>query len=494
MAVEIERKYEPAAPDAPLPDLSPVAEVRALDDEHRDAVYHDTADLRLARTKATLRRRTGGRDAGWHLKLPAATGRLELSAPGRSKGVPKQLAPLVRSRVRGADLVPVVRLRTHRQVRQLCADDGRVLAELADDRVTAEVLLDPPTTSVWREVEVELVDGDEAVLDAVEALLLEAGVRPATSASKLRQALGDRLDAEPTGPPAKSAGAAVVAHLREQVDELVARDPQVRRDEHDAVHKMRVATRRLRSALKTFRPLLDRSVTDPLRDELRHLAGVLGEARDAEVLRDRFLEAVAAEPVELVLGPVVQRITDELGGQHRTAHAAVVGELDGDRYLRLLDALHQLVSDPPLTDRAERRAKTELPALVRRSWRRLRAAHDAAAAASGEARDHLLHEVRKAAKQARYAGEAVAPVVGRRATRFAERAEAVQEALGEHQDSVVARAVLRRLAVQAHLARENAFTFGRLHGLEQSKADAALRAFEPAWGRLERRGVLAWLG
>ena len=495
--LEVERKYDAPAAGRPLPDLTRVpgvAAVAPLDDELLDAVYVDTADLRLARARATLRRRTGGRDAGWHLKLPAAGGaRHEVTAPLRGQAVPAALARLVRSRARGAPLTPVARLRTTRTVLQLRDEDGRVLAELADDAVVAEVVDEPAATAEWRELEVELVDGDVALLDAVETLLLASGARRSPSASKLGRLLGERALPDAVVEP-RTAGDAVLAHLREHVDELVARDPLVRRDEPDSVHKMRVATRRLRSALKTFRPLLERERTDPLREELKHLAGVLGAARDAEVLRDRLLEQVHAEPAELVLGPVAQSIADELGGRYRKAHRAVVRELDGGRYLQLLEDLSALLADPPLTERAGRKARKELPRLVGRVWHRLRDTHAAAESAQTETeRAHLLHEVRKTAKQARYAGEAVAPVVGRDAVQFAARAEAVQEALGEHQDSVVSREALRGLAVRAHLSGGNGFTFGRLHGLEDARAARADVAFQAAWDDLDRKKVLGWL-
>lgn len=493
--VEVERKYVLPAANSELPDLrdgSGVAEVRVLPDEALEALYHDTADLRLARSRATLRRRTGGRDAGWHLKLPSSGDRrLEIGAPLAGDGVPGELAVLVRSRSRGAELVPVARVHTARAVRQLLDGDGRVLAEVADDRVTAESLGRTVRASTWREVEVELVEGDAALLDAVQEVLVTAGASRSASRSKLAQALGDRLPPEPER--GSTAGDVVLAHLRSQVAELVARDPLVRRDEADAVHKMRVATRRLRSALRTFRPLLDRAVTDPLREELRHLAGVLGAARDAEVLRDRLLAEVAAQPVELVLGPVAARVADELGGRYRSAHDAVVTELDGPRYLALLEALDALVTAPPLTARAARPAGRELRRRVRRTWERLAAAEQAASAVPPAERDHLLHEVRKAAKQARYAGEAVSARFGRDAERFAAAAQAVQEALGEHQDAVVARDALRQLGVAAHLAGENGFTFGRLHGLQDLRAADARRHFAPAWAELSKRKTLAWL-
>ena len=490
-ALEVERKYEFVSGSA-LPDLigvAGIAEMRPLDLEELDATYYDTADLRLTLAGVTLRRRSGGRDAGWHLKLPVGGDtREEISRPAHGNGttVPAELRALVGARARKAKLKPVVRLRTRREVRQLVDGAGRVLAEFADDRVTAAVLGDAASAAVWRELEIELVDGDEAVLDAVGALLQETGAVPTGWSSKLAHALGVRLPPPPPPPTrAHTAGDAVLRHLREQVTELVSRDPGVRRDAPDAVHKMRVATRRLRSALKTFRPVLDRVATDPVRAELTHLAAVLGGARDAEVLRDRLRAAVGALPVELVLGPVLARIDTELIGRHREAHARVVAELDAARYLALLDSLDQLLDDPPWRERAQRPARKELRHMVRRTWVKLEAAAAAAEAApTAEQRAHLLHEARKTAKQVRYAAEASVEVLGQDARAFAKRVEAVQEALGEHQDSVVARARLRELGVVAHLAGENAFTFGLLYGLEAGRADRTEEAFDELWPTL----------
>jgi CHAD domain-containing protein len=244
---------------------------------------------------------------------------------------------------------------------------------------------------------------------------------------------------------------------------------------------MRVATRRLRSALATFRPLLDRSVTDPIRDELKWLGGALGGPRDEEVMHARLLDLLAEQPTDLVLGPVRRRVDAELGARHRATHRDLVTELGNARYFRLLDALDDLVATPPLLENAEKDAAAVLPHLVARARRRVL---DSAAAVerstSPDQRDLALHEVRKAAKRARYAGEAVAPVLGGKAARFAAAMEHLQEVLGEHQDSLVTREVLRQLGVQAHLAGENGFTFGRLHGLEVARAEDAEAAYAEA--------------
>src|SRR4051794_21534138 len=220
--VEVEQKFD-VSPDFVLPDLCAVdgvAAVEAPEERELEAVYHDTADLRLARGRVTMRRRTGGPDAGWHVKLPAAAGaRRELHSPlGRAGRVPpKAVAAPVRGIVRSAPLGPVAMLRTRRLVTLLRAADGRVLAEVADDTVTGTALSaapgEPAAVQVWRELEVELVDGDEPLLGAVGERLIEAGARPSPSPSKLSRVLAERLaagggaPAEPTGAGGGEGGA-----------------------------------------------------------------------------------------------------------------------------------------------------------------------------------------------------------------------------------------------------------------------------------------------
>ncbi|GAA4910245.1 CHAD domain-containing protein [Actinomycetospora succinea] len=253
----------------------------------------------------------------------------------------------------------------------------------------------------------------------------------------------------------------------------------VRRDEHDAVHQFRVGARRLRTVLATYRPVLRRDVTDPLRDELRWVAGVAGAARDAEVAEEQLGELLATVPGWLVLGPVDQRVHAVLRQRYRRAHDDLLAVLDGDRFAELLAGLERLLVDPPLTARATEDAAPVLARCVRRDDKRLRAAVAAAARASTE-QEHaeLLHEVRKAAKRLRYAAESVEAVHGKDAARVAGRAKTVQTHLGDHQDTVVQREVLLELADLAHRAGEPGFTYGLLH------AEAARRGRE-ASGRAE---------
>ena len=203
--LEIERKFDVGA-EFVVPGLTGIPGIATVGPpEVHDlaAVYSDTVDLRLVRARVTLRRRTGGPDEGWHLKLPAGEARRELHLPlGESAGGPPQeFRDAVAEIVDGEALVPVVELRTRRVVTPLRAADGRVLAEVADDTVTATVLPaapgEEPEVRSWREIEVELVAGEEPFLADVGAALVAAGARPSARVSKLAFALAGRLDRGP---------------------------------------------------------------------------------------------------------------------------------------------------------------------------------------------------------------------------------------------------------------------------------------------------------
>jgi CHAD domain-containing protein len=528
---EIERKYDaagaPPALDAvtSMTGVAGVAAVSRQDEQILDAVYYDTEDLRLIRAGVTLRRRTGGEDAGWHLKLPAGADtrdeiRLPLAAPAAkpagdpaagmadkqaartapgtaartadkpevmargetASAVPDELAGLVRARTRGAALAPVVQMRTSRGVLRLLDDAGQPLAEIAADNVSAEPA-DGSAAASWDEIEVELVTGDRDLLEAVDARLRAAGARPAATATKLERALGEQLRAARRSAgdqagnvagegspltPRSPAGEVVLAYVRQQALALTRLDPLVRRDEPDAVHQMRVATRRARSVLQAFGEIVERERTRPLCDELKWLAAVLGQARDAEVLLARFTSELAAIPADLVAGPVGTRIAGHFTAQLEHARAAAVRELDGQRYLSLLDDLDALLADPPLTPLAAGKAGTVLAKPVRRAGRRLRRAL-ADVPAAGD-KDTAIHQARKAAKRARYAAEAAMAALGRQASRQAARAKELQGLLGDHHDSVVARTVLRGLAGDARAAGEDTFTYGVLHERQACQA------------------------
>lgn len=521
---EVERKYTAGAEVVlpPLPEL--LAGTAALPDAgtpvtsaeevlQLSATYFDTDDLRLAAAGLTLRRRTGGDDAGWHLKVPAGTDtRDEVRLPpGRAvRTVPAPLRATVRAVTHGATLRPVAEVRTERTVRRLVDASGRALLEVVDDQVQARRIRPAQgsgdaagATRTWREVEVELADGVPALLDEVEGRLRGLGVKPAKATSKLDRLLrgggggggGGGATAEALPLTAKSpAGEVVRAYLAEQDQQLREQDLRVRLGAPDSVHRARVASRRLRNALRTFGALFDPAVVRPLRDELGWLAGELGRARDAEVLHHRVRTAADAEdPADASLAAAATADTD-LRDAATAAFDEVLVVLDSDRYHRLLHDLHALIADPPYAERAARRAKAVLPRQVAKRDAKVRARLDRARRLQpGHRRDEVLHEARKAAKGARYAGEAVATVFGADAARYAAAMEDLQEVLGEHQDSVVTRGRLRELAQHAP-STDVAFLYGRLHALEEARGRAAEDQVRDAWRAARRPKLRRWLG
>ncbi|WP_333735729.1 CYTH and CHAD domain-containing protein [Streptomyces sp. IBSBF 2806] len=495
---EIERKYE--SDESGLPDLTGVAGVATVLDRgvtELDATYYDTSDLRLAAASITLRRRTGGSDAGWHLKLPVEAGiRDEIRSP-LSDTVPDELGRLVRSRVREGQLVPVVRLRSSRDVRELVDGKGRLLAEASVDAVRADRLFGGEGGAQWTEIEVELADGgDPAFLDKVDKRLRKAGVRPSTSSSKLARALtetapkkkrkgntaGDgKAEEKPAGDPV-TAGDHVLAYVRAQRDAIVALDPAVRQEAEDSVHDMRVATRRLRSTFRSFRKVLDPDVTDPIAAELKWLAGELGAGRDQEVLDERLAAGLDDLPHTLVSGPVGARVRAWAEAQHRGSRHRLLGVLDSPRYLTLLDALDTVVAHPPLLKAAGGKPAKVLAKAVRKDFAKVSVLiGQALEEPPGHTRDVTLHEARKKTKRTRYAAETATPAIGGAAKALAKSMKTLQSLLGDHQDSVMARRTLRELSAVAHAAGESAFTYGVLYGREEGRAELAEEALPDLW-------------
>jgi CHAD domain-containing protein len=292
--------------------------------------------------------------------------------------------------------------------------------------------------------------------------------------------------------PGSPAGQVVLAYLREQAAALDSLAPRVRRDEPDTVHQMRVATRRLRSTLRTFRRVI--GPAGHLDGELRWLAGVLGEARDAEVLADRLEAALATVPTEQLIGPVRARIKIHFAPVAGQAREAVLEALDSERYESLRDEVAKLIAGRLRPARAGGPAGDVLPREVRRAYRATARRMDRARrAASGPARDTALHQARKAAKRARYAGELAQPAIGRPAKRFTRQVKGVQSLLGDHHDAVIARQQERGLGMEAHLSGENAFTYGLLYERESEAADELrARAFE-AWKKASRPRYRRWM-
>ncbi|MFE1290211.1 CHAD domain-containing protein [Streptomyces sp. NPDC058751] len=494
---ETERTY--AAPDADVSWLSdlagtgPVASVADQGMQELDAVYYDSDDLRLTGTRASLGRRTGGTDPGWHLKLPLpGDSREEIESPLASKDVPDELRDLTLSRTHGTALRPVVRVRSSRSLHHLLDAEGDVLAELSMDEVSAEALLDDEGRAVWTEMEVELVeDGDPALLDDVEKVLHRHGLDRAQSPSKVVRALTETTSLLKDTPGAHpdvaqgSAGAYVLAYVDRLVGALTDLDPAVRRDAPDSVHRMRTTTRRLRGCLRSYRSVLDREATDPVRRDLKWLANELGVERDHEVLRERLTSGVRELPGELVLGPVEARLKAWDVARRTEARRRTLDALASPRYLSLLEDLKSLTEAPPLRSaKAAGKPGKVLGKALRKEYRRLARRMDPALdMAPGPERDTAIHDARKTAKRLRYAAEAARPALGGPVRRLGKRAKAVQRVSGAQHDSVVTREALRRLAVSAQASGEPGFTWGVLHGQEGAAAGTRERQLPQAWAK-----------
>jgi CHAD domain-containing protein len=505
---ELEAKFR-VHPPFQIPPLvgerTGAASVDQAQTQQLDAVYWDTSDLRLAREGVTLRHRSGegaGKD-GWHLKLPAREGRLpdasmairdELHADGDEGAIPDELRDLVTPWVRTAVLGPVATLVTQRTSYLMRDEAGTALVELTDDLVS--VLSSGHVAGRFREIEVEDRGGGVAAIGAVSAALRAGGAVTGEFLPKVVRALGPQATAEPDPPLPRPTGldepvrCALRDVLRRNVRALLTHDVEVRRDLPDAVHQMRVNARRIRSALKTFAPILDPEWAESLRAELKWLADALAGARDNEVLLERLLEQLDELPSTDVVGPVRARIEKVVGGSLEAGSGEALETLRSERYVVLLERLVDAAWEPMTSPTGEEAVRVAVPALVTAAWmqlaKRIKRLDDT------DATDHDWHKVRISAKQLRYSCDAVVPTYGKPARQLSKQAAAVQEVLGEHQDAVIAAETLRDMAVGRGGA-STAFTLGVLHARQTEAAKAARAEFRRVWAKAGRPRYRGWL-
>ncbi len=489
-----------------MPDLSDVAE---RIDRHEAftmrAVYHDTPTLSLFRWGITLRRREGGSDEGWHMKLPVpgvdGSARDEMRLPldaGPVGSVPGAFVEVIAPLLREQPLDAVITLSTERTPTVLRDSDDRPLVEVVDDIVS--VFHQGRTVSVFREIEVEALDAEDpaclSAIDRVVDLLTGLGAEP-SSLSKAASALGPRTAEPPDVPehpvpgPSGLAVDAIRSVLSRHVRHLLMADVAVRRDLPDSVHQMRVAARRLRSALATFAPLLDPDAAAALKEELKWMASELGAIRDTEVMLDRLDRHAGqlhdAQDTDRARAAIDPLLTARLAAARSSALAA----LRSDRHQLLVDDLMAAAIDPPVVDAAYRPCDETLLPLVARTWKRLASA---IAELDLEGESLPWHQARIKAKRARYASESVSEIFGKDMRRLASRLTAVTELLGDHQDAHVAQTIIRELASHPDTDGMTGLSLGLLHEYESEVEMVDRLRFVKVWPATRRAARKAGVG
>ena len=431
------------------------------------STYYDTPELTLARHDITLRHRSEDGSGLWQLKVPRGAARIELEVAGTPARPPSDLVVLLFAHLRGDEPVRVARLRTRRKT---VRSGG---AEIVEDSVA--VLDGQRITSRFRELEVELIDGDdERTLRRLEKALQRAGAASAEFRPKLFRA----LDLSPSPPrPALVANATfsdvLAAALVDQHDRLLTHDPGTRlgADPED-LHQMRVATRRARAFLRAAKPLLDSEWAGDLRDELRWIGSALGPARDLDVLVERLDGEIARLGDERL---AVRGLLEGLERQRRKVRAVVVSALSEERYPRLLDRLE--TPEPRLATGA-RRTLAEL------WWAEFERTRRAFGRLDVDSNDDELHAARIKVKRSRYAAELAAHELGVSGERFVDAAKALQDVLGEHQDAYVAEERIRAWAEGKPRAGD---AIRKLLKRERARRRKARADWPEAWKLLDRR-------
>jgi len=392
------------------------------------ATYVDTSDRRFARAGIPLRRRVERGKSIWEARIGDTT----VSAAGGPAQPPAELRRLLAAILRGQELVQVARLRR----------GSKDVALLDGQRVVASY------------------EGfDEALADALGSPTKESA-------------------------PAKSAPAVehLRAFLRVQLAEIERHDPAVRvGSDPENLHKLRVAVRRSRAALREARSLIGEQEAGVVRDELKWLGRQLGPVRDLDVLLARLRREVAEldGPDAVPAGKIVTLLEEDRKG----AHAELLGTLESPRYADVLAALEQLVEAPPVAT-----SEVSLSDVARKAFRRLqRQIKQLGPAPSNDE----LHRTRIQAKRLRYATELAGQLLGKDGRELVASAKKFQDVVGAHQDAVVAETQIREAARRAR-GVGSGVAAGRLIERERARRSDARSALPDAWKRVRRRAEATW--
>ena len=468
-----------------------VAAVQPLDPQELTSTYYDTTDLRLARSGVTLRFRTGEEEPLWTVKFPShgtdARVREELNYAGSPDEIPAETADLVIGHCRSAALEPVATLVTTRDRWRLIGHDDVPLAEVCDDNVA--IVERGHTLTRFREVELESLSLELDDLNVIGDALSGAGAVPTEAVPKAVRALGPRATAPPDLPPAgtgqpTSSAEAVARMIIRATDRVQSHHAAARLGDAEGVHQMRVATRRLRSDLRSFAPLVDEPWSVGVQTDLAWLADALGEVRDSDVMMQRLAQKA------IDLRPATDTLFSRLGAQADRRREALHEVLRSDRYRMLLETLVRAAQNPPLARDASR-AISAMSIHLAPLWEKLATSADNAADTST---DDALHHLRIRVKRVRYAAEALADTLPRSKgpERLARRAAKLQSILGEHQDAAVAQRVLHDAASAEDSDTAFVIAVGRLIEREHAAARTAARQWRSAWRSLKSPKATNW--
>jgi CHAD domain-containing protein len=434
-----------------------------------DNTYFDTPGAGLRLFGITLRRRLGtAEETGWQLKVPSGTARTELQSGWPTKTLPPALEEGVEGLRAGESLDAVAAIKTTRTAYRLFNADGELVLEIADDQVESGPPDGESMLHSWREVEVELGPaGKKKNLKQARKLLQAAGASSSTTRTKLDRALGPALgDGHVSAVEPGTVGELVAAYVASQCDVLASNDVGIRTGT-PAVHKTRVAARRLRSTLRIFSDVFDSAAAEELDNELQWYADLLGEVRDRDILSNRLTKQIAELPPDYVRGGVEAEITKTLGAERQAALDRLNEEMRTARYKHLVQLLRRWRAAPPFAaaaaeDNAE--AIRYVEKAKQKADKRLRKAGDEI---------EKLHRARKAMKRARYAAELVEPADSQMKS-IEREAEELQTVLGEHQDATVSAAFLATISADRD-GQLDGFTYGILLANELNRA-ARIRA------------------
>ncbi|MGQ0667298.1 MAG: CHAD domain-containing protein [Nitrospiraceae bacterium] len=444
------------------------------------STYYDTVSQDLAHARITLRHRVQRGKEVWQLKIPLGDDRQEIEALDRSPLPPASFRDLLFLHLQHRRLDPVATLRVWRT--GVLVRRSRVpVAEVALDAVS--VVKNGRAIQRFRELEIEQLGADHRVVQDLERLLRRAGARDHDGRPKLFRALALPPPA-PDVPPAPDAP--VVDHVKwalaQHARSLLAHDPGTRLGaESESLHQMRVATRRLRAVLRAAEPVLVPEWAQSLENELSWLSGFLGQARDLDVQIAYFhQEATGLDARDRK--PLAQFVT-HLRDQRERVQQVVLSELKSGRYLELIRRLQLAAHDPSVVE-----SPVTLHELAKREFKKLRKTIRQLGPSPNHAR---LHEVRIKTKRARYAAELAVWSIGKSASRFMKRAQAVQDLLGSYQDALQAETHIRAFLKQSRSVRAG-FVAGRMVERQRQRRNDVLTHIKPQLKILLRRGSHAW--